>query len=46
MLYDEPQFSKFLAAVLRIKRRRERIAKQNKMTRQKLRSVLRKMRSP
>jgi hypothetical protein len=45
VLYDEPESSKFIALVQRLKRRQERTARQTRQTKQRLRLVLRKLRS-
>ncbi len=45
VLYDEPETSKFLAAVERLKRKRLRAAHNARQVKQRLRSQLRKLRS-
>jgi hypothetical protein len=45
VLYGEPETSRFLAAVQRLKRRQRRQVQQTKQTRQKVRTVLRKIRA-
>jgi hypothetical protein len=44
MLYGEPETSRFLAAVQRLKRQQRRKERQTRQAKQRLRAVLRKMR--
>jgi hypothetical protein len=44
VLYDEPDASKFIAVVQRLKRRQRRAARQTRQAKQKLRNLLRKLR--
>jgi hypothetical protein len=44
MLFGEPETSRFLAAVERLKRQRRRKARQTRQAKQRLRATLRKMR--
>ncbi len=44
MIYGEPETSRFLAAVRRLKRRQRRQERQTRMAKQRVRSALRKMR--
>ena len=44
MIYGEPETSRFLAAVQRLKRQRRRKARQTRQAKQRVRLVLRKMR--
>jgi hypothetical protein len=44
MIYGEPETSRFLAAVQRLKRQRRRKARQTRLAKQRVRLVLRKMR--
>jgi hypothetical protein len=44
VLYGEPETSRFLAAVQRIKKKQRRKAEQTRQAKQRVRSVLRKMR--
>jgi hypothetical protein len=44
VLYGEPETSRFLAAVQRIKKQQRQKARQTRQAKQRLRSVLRKMR--
>ncbi|HEV3258693.1 MAG TPA: hypothetical protein VG013_17605 [Gemmataceae bacterium] len=44
MIYGEPETSRFLAAVQRIKREQRRKARQTRLAKQRVRAVLRKMR--
>jgi hypothetical protein len=44
MLYGEPETSRFLAAVQRLKRQRSRKARQTRQAKQRARDVLRKNR--
>ena len=45
MLYDEPEASKFIAAVQRLKRQQQRSARQTRRAKQRIRNRLRKQRS-
>jgi hypothetical protein len=45
VVYDEPETSKFIAAVQRLKQRRARAARQVREAKQRLRNRLRKLRS-
>jgi hypothetical protein len=44
MLYGEPETSRFLAAVQRIKRLQHKRERQTRLAKQRVRAVLRKMR--
>jgi hypothetical protein len=44
MIYDEPETSRFLAAVQRLKRQRRRKERQTRLAKQRVRATLRKMR--
>jgi len=44
MIYGEPETSRFLAAVQRIKREQRRKARRTRLAKQRVRAVLRKMR--
>jgi hypothetical protein len=44
MIYGEPETSRFLAAVQRLKRQQRRKERQTRLAKQRVRSVLRKMR--
>lgn len=44
MLYGEPETSRFLAAVQRLKRQQRRKERQTRQAKQRVRAVLRKMR--
>jgi hypothetical protein len=44
MIYGEPETSRFLAAVLRLKRQKRRKEQQTRQAKQRLRAVLRRMR--
>jgi hypothetical protein len=44
MLYGEPETSRFLAAVQRLKRQQRRKEQQTRQAKQRLRAVLRKIR--
>jgi hypothetical protein len=44
MIYGEPEASRFLAAVERLKRRRRLRERQTRLAKQKARAVLRKLR--
>ena len=44
MIYGEPETSRFLAAVQRLKRQQRRKERQTRQAKQRLRAVLRKMR--
>ena len=44
MLYGEPETSRFLAAVQRLKRQQRRKVRQTRQAKQRMRAVLRKMR--
>jgi hypothetical protein len=44
MLYGEPETSRFLVAVQRLKRQQRRKARQTRLAKQRVRAVLRKMR--
>jgi hypothetical protein len=44
VLYDEPECSKFLAAVQRIKRRRQRTHRLTRLARMRVKAALRKLR--
>lgn len=44
MLYGEPESTQFLAAVQRLKRQRRRKDRQTRLAKQRVRTVLRKMR--
>ena len=44
MIYGEPETSRFLAAVQRLKRQQRRKARQTRLAKQRVRLVLRKMR--
>ena len=44
MIYGEPETSRFLAAVQRLKRQRRRKERQTRLAKQRVRLVLRKMR--
>jgi len=44
MLYGEPETARFLAAVQRLKRERRRKNRETRLAKQRLRTVLRKMR--
>jgi hypothetical protein len=44
MLFGEPETSRFLAAVQRIKRQQRRRVRQTRIAKQRARAVLRKMR--
>jgi hypothetical protein len=44
MIYGEPETSRFLAAVQRLKRQQRRKERQTRLAKQRVRSALRKMR--
>lgn len=44
MIYGEPETSRFLAAVQRLKRQQRRKERQTRLAKQRVRAVLRKMR--
>jgi hypothetical protein len=44
MLYGEPETARFLAAVQRLKRQRRRKNRETRLAKQRVRTVLRKMR--
>ena len=44
MIYGEPETSRFLAAVQRLKRQQRRRDRQTRLAKQRVRAVLRKMR--
>jgi hypothetical protein len=44
MLYGEPETTRFLVAVQRLKRQRRRRERQTRLAKQRVRDVLRKMR--
>ncbi len=44
MLYGEPETTRFLAAVQRLKRRQLRKERQTRLAKQRIRAVLRKLR--
>jgi hypothetical protein len=44
MLYGEPETARFLAAILRLKRQRRRRDYRTRLAKQRVRTVLRKMR--
>jgi hypothetical protein len=44
MIYGEPETSRFLAAVQRLKRQQRRKERQTRLAKQRVRTVLRKMR--
>jgi hypothetical protein len=44
MIYDEPETSRFLAAVQRLKRQQRRKERQTRLAKQRVRAALRKMR--
>ena len=44
MIYGEPETSRFLAVVLRMKRDQRRKERQTRLAKQRVRAVLRKMR--
>jgi hypothetical protein len=44
MIYGEPETSRFLAALQRLKRQQQRKERQTRLAKQRVRSVLRKMR--
>ena len=44
MLYGEPETSRFLAALQRLKRQQRRKERQTRLAKQRVRAVLRKMR--
>jgi hypothetical protein len=44
MIYGEPETSRFLAAVQRLKRHKRRKERQTRLAKQRVRAVLRKMR--
>jgi hypothetical protein len=44
MLYGEPETSRFLAAVQRLKREQHRRVRQTRLAKRRVRAVLRKMR--
>jgi hypothetical protein len=45
VIYGEPETSRFLAAVQRIKRRQRRKERQTRLAKQRVREALRKMRA-
>lgn len=44
MIYGEPETSRFLAALQRIKRQRQKRERQTRLAKQRVRAALRKMR--
>jgi hypothetical protein len=46
MVYGEPETSRFLAAVQRLKKQRRRKEQQTRQAKQRVRDLLRKMRVP
>lgn len=45
MIYGEPEALRFLAALLRLKKRQDKKEKQTRLAKQRVRAALRKMRS-